>query len=159
MYDPRDDTQRPIVVGEENFIFTEVVSADPKIAPPGILNGANLFALDPTIADDGEAVLNIRSVYDFDGGAILDIPTVADPALTAADMALVLELAQDALQLDPAAALDAEGTRDFALARGLRVVADPVENLVLGGEMPHGPAFSTGLACGHARIFSAAPDR
>ena len=75
MYDPRDDTQRPIVVGEENFIFTEVVSADPKIAPPGILNGANLFALDPTIADDGEAVLNIRSVYDFDGGAILDIPT------------------------------------------------------------------------------------
>ncbi len=84
MYDPRDDTQRPVVVGEEDFMFIEVVAADPKIAPPGILNGANDFALDPSIADRGEAVINIRSVYDFDGAAILDIPTTADPALTLA---------------------------------------------------------------------------
>ena len=84
MYDPRDDTQLPIVPGEEGFIFTEVVAADPKIAPPAIPDGMNTFQLDPTIADSGEAVLNIRNVYDFDGGAVVDIPTMADPLQTAA---------------------------------------------------------------------------
>ena len=84
MYDPRDDTQLPIVAGEEGFVFTEVVAADPKIAPPAIPDGANTFQLDPTIADAAEAVINIRSVYDFDGGAIVDIPGTADPLLTPA---------------------------------------------------------------------------
>ncbi len=84
MYDPRDDTQLPIVPGEEGFIFTEVVAADPKIAPPAIPDGMNTFQLDPSIADAGEAVLNIRNVYDFDGGAVVDIPTMADPLQTAA---------------------------------------------------------------------------
>ena len=84
MYDPRDDTQLPIVPGEEGFIFTEVVAADPKVAPPAIPDGMNTFQLDPTIADSGEAVLNIRNVYDFDGGAVVDIPTMADPLQTAA---------------------------------------------------------------------------
>jgi hypothetical protein len=84
MYDPRDDTQLPIVPGEEGFIFTEVVAADPKVAPPAIPDGMNTFPLDPTLADSGEAVLNIRNVYDFDGGAVVDIPTMADPLQTAA---------------------------------------------------------------------------
>jgi hypothetical protein len=84
MYDPRDDTQLPIVPGEEGFIFTEVVAADPKVAPPAIPDGMNTFQLDPTIADAGEAVLNIRNVYDFDGGAVVDIPTMADPLQTPA---------------------------------------------------------------------------
>ena len=47
MYDPRDDTQLPIVPGEEGFVFTEVVAADPKVAPPAIPDGANVFELDP----------------------------------------------------------------------------------------------------------------
>ena len=84
MYDPSDDTQRPVVAGEEGFIFTEVVAADPKTAPPAVLDGQNTFVLDPSIADDGEAVLNIRSVYDFDGAAIVDIPSTADPVQTPA---------------------------------------------------------------------------
>ena len=84
MYDPSDDTQRPIVTGEEGFIFTEVVAADPKVAPPAVLDGQNVFALDPSIADDGVAVLNIRSVYDFDGAALVDIPMLANPDLTLA---------------------------------------------------------------------------
>jgi hypothetical protein len=84
MYDPRDDTQRPVVPGEEGFIFTEVVAADPKTAPPAVPDGENTFALDPTLADAGEGVLNIRSVYDFDGGAVVDIAAMADPAQTLA---------------------------------------------------------------------------
>ncbi len=84
IYDPRDDTQLPIVAGEEGFMFTEVVSADPRPIPPVVLDGVNNYPLDVTLADSGEALLNIRSVYDFDGTAIVDIPTVANPLQTLA---------------------------------------------------------------------------
>ena len=84
MYDPRDDTQRPVVPGEEGFMFTEVVSADPRPAPPVVLDDTDIFPLEPVIADAGEGVLNIRSVYDFDGTAVVDIPTIADPTQTLA---------------------------------------------------------------------------
>jgi hypothetical protein len=85
MYDPRDNTQRPVVAGEEGFMFTEVVAADPKVAPPVVIDGEDNFLLDPTLADAGEGILNIRSVYDFDGNAIVDIATMADPAQTLAE--------------------------------------------------------------------------
>ncbi|MBT8101760.1 MAG: PD40 domain-containing protein [Gammaproteobacteria bacterium] len=84
IYDPRDDTQLPIVTGEEGFMFTEVVSADPRPSPLVVLDGINNYPLDVTLADNGEALLNIRSVYDFDGAPIVDIPAVADPAQTLA---------------------------------------------------------------------------
>ncbi len=88
IYDPRDQTQLPVVPGEEGFMFTEVVSADPRSTPPVIFDGSRDFTLDPTFpfAARGEAVLNIRSVYDFDGTAVLDINALADPAQTTADM-------------------------------------------------------------------------
>ncbi len=84
MYDPRDNTQLPVVRGEEGFMYTEVISADPRTAPPVILDGQNLFQLDATLAGNDEAVLNIRSVYDIDGVAALDIAATADPAQTLA---------------------------------------------------------------------------
>jgi hypothetical protein len=84
MYDPRDNTQLPVVRGEEGFMYTEVISADPRTAPPVILEGQNLFQLDATLAGNDEAVLNIRSVYDIDGAAVLDIAAIADPAQTLA---------------------------------------------------------------------------
>ncbi|MDH3616359.1 MAG: hypothetical protein OEQ90_07785 [Gammaproteobacteria bacterium] len=84
IYDPVNDTQLPIVPGEEGFMFTEVVSADPRPVPAVVIDGSNDYPLDVTLADNGEALLNIRSVYDFDGSAIVDIPTVADPRQTLA---------------------------------------------------------------------------
>ena len=86
IYDPRDQTQLPVVPGEEGFMFTEVVSADPRPTPPVIFDGSNDFTLDPSnsLADDAEAVLNIRSVYDFDGNAVVNIDAMADPAQTLA---------------------------------------------------------------------------
>ena len=84
MYDPRDDTQLPVVPGEEGIMVSEVVAADPRVSPPTILDGSNDFLLDPTLADNGEAVINIRSVYDFDGGAVANISALADPAQTLA---------------------------------------------------------------------------
>ena len=87
IYDPRDETQQPIVIAEEGFTFTEVVSADPRPTPPVILDSINVFADDPQLAAEGAAVLKIRSVYDFDGGAVADIDALANPGVTAsADM-------------------------------------------------------------------------
>ncbi|MDX1404852.1 MAG: hypothetical protein R3192_09950 [Woeseiaceae bacterium] len=82
IYDPRDDTQQPVVIAELGFMFSEVVSADPRATPPVILDGVQIYADDPDLAAEGAAVLKVRSVYDFDGGAIVDIDSLANPAIT-----------------------------------------------------------------------------
>lgn len=84
MYDPADETQRPIVPAEVGFVFTEVVSADPRLAPPVVLDTENMFVDDPDLVAESAAILSIRSVYDFDGGAVVNIPALADPALALA---------------------------------------------------------------------------
>ncbi|MGB5629792.1 MAG: hypothetical protein WBM45_09225 [Woeseiaceae bacterium] len=86
IYDPRDETQLPIVPGEEGFMFTEVVTADPRVAPAVIPDGSTYYTLDPSLPDSGEAILNIRNVYDFDGAIIpgIDPYVLADPARTLA---------------------------------------------------------------------------
>ncbi len=85
IYDPRDETQLPIVPPEDGFMFTEVVAADPRPIPPTVLDSENTFAMDPGLVADGEAVISIRNVYDFDGGAVADINSLADPAVSTAD--------------------------------------------------------------------------
>ncbi len=86
VYDPRDETQLPIVRGEEGFMFTEVVSGDPRTFPAVMPDGTNDFTLDPSLPDSGEAILNIRNVYDFDGALLpgIDPYVLADPAQTLA---------------------------------------------------------------------------
>ena len=85
MYDPRDETQLPVVPAEEGFMFTEVVAADPRPIPPTILDTDYRFNVDPNLVNNGEAVIHIRSVYDFDGTPALDIDAIADPAQFTAD--------------------------------------------------------------------------
>ena len=82
MYDPNDNTQLPIVTAEEGFMFTEVVSSDPRVAPPVILDQENMFQAYPNLVSEAAGVINIRSVYDFDGGAVVNINALADPAVT-----------------------------------------------------------------------------
>ncbi|MDH4072532.1 MAG: hypothetical protein OEV41_05440, partial [Gammaproteobacteria bacterium] len=85
IYDPRDGTQLPVVPPEEGFKFTEVVAADPRPIPPTILDEDFRFTADPDLVTNGQAVIHIRSVYDFDGTEALDIDSLANPALTTAD--------------------------------------------------------------------------
>lgn len=86
IYDPRDQTQLPIVAGEEGFMFTEVVSADPRPFPAVIPDGLFYYSHDASLPDSGEAVLNIRNVYEFDGAFPfgLDPYILADPVQTLA---------------------------------------------------------------------------
>lgn len=85
IYDPRDETQLPVIPPEEGFMFTDAVAADPRTVPPVVLDGLGAFTADPDLAAEGAGVLAIRSVYDFDGGAVADIAALADPAQTTAD--------------------------------------------------------------------------
>ncbi|MBT8078823.1 MAG: hypothetical protein KJO31_09590 [Gammaproteobacteria bacterium] len=85
IYDPADRTQQPVVVAEQGFIHPEVVSADPRALPPVILDSQDQFDDDPNLVAENAGVISIRSVYDFDGGAVADIAALADPAQTMAD--------------------------------------------------------------------------
>ena len=86
IYDPRDQTQLPIVAGEEGFMFSEVVSADPRPFPAVIPDGLHYYSQDSSLPDSGEAVLNIRNVYDFNGTFLpgIDPYVLGDPAQTLA---------------------------------------------------------------------------
>ncbi len=85
IYDPRDETQLPVVPPEEGFKFTEVAAADPRLIPPTILDTDFRFNIAPDLVTNGEAVIHIRSVYDYDGTSALDIDALADPAQATAD--------------------------------------------------------------------------
>ena len=86
IYDPSDETQLVIVPGEEGFMFTEVVTGDPRPFPAVIPDNTNYFTQDPSLPDSGQAILNIRNVYDFDGAFPpgIDPYALADPAQTLA---------------------------------------------------------------------------
>jgi hypothetical protein len=82
MFDLLQSTQLPIVVAQEGEIYTQVLVMEPKVNPPVILDKVAGIDLDPDLVGESVGVLHIRSVYDFDGTATVDIPALADPALT-----------------------------------------------------------------------------
>jgi hypothetical protein len=87
MYDPRDETQLPIVVGEEDVLIADVAAAQPRPNPQSIPDQAPGLGLDQNLVDDNVGIIDIRSVYDIDGvdAADPDIASVADPGATLAD--------------------------------------------------------------------------
>ncbi len=88
MFNPADGTQQPIVAPVDGVMVSDLAIAQPRTAPtfrPYSLNG-NL-GLNQTLRGEGVGVLDIRSIYDFDGttaqtGAGCSISTNADPANT-----------------------------------------------------------------------------
>ncbi len=110
IYDPRDETQLPIVPGEEGFMFTEVVSADPRPFPNVIPDGSTYYTQDPSLPDSGEAVLNIRNVYDFNGALLpgIDPYVLADPVQTPASARLARFV-----RIEKAVSLPDEDLRDI----------------------------------------------
>jgi hypothetical protein len=87
MYDPIDETQLPIVIGEEGVFITDVVAAQPRPNPVSIPDRVPGIDLDTDLAAENAGIINIRSVYDIDGvdTAAPDIATLADPGTTMAD--------------------------------------------------------------------------
>ena len=63
----RQNTQQPVVVPQEGFIYTEVVAGSPRVVPPVILDRAAGVDFPPELLSEAVGVLHIRSVYDIDG--------------------------------------------------------------------------------------------
>ena len=87
LYDMDTDTQLPVVVPEEGFIFTHVVAAAPRTLPDILFDKQSGIELDQQAFEEGVGLLNIRNVYDVDGvdTSNPDINSLADPARTLAD--------------------------------------------------------------------------
>jgi hypothetical protein len=86
MFDPRQNTLQPIMQPVEAVMVTDVAVAQPHALPNIILDHVAGVNLNQNWVNAGVGVLDIRSVYDFDGvdTANPNIATVADPAKTPA---------------------------------------------------------------------------
>ncbi|MGH8249334.1 MAG: hypothetical protein ACREVI_01340 [Steroidobacteraceae bacterium] len=111
LYDPRDLTQRPVLQPAEGIRYSEVISLAPRVPLPAvILDAVPGIDFDPVLASENVGILNIRSVYDFDGAdtAPGGIAVLADPAQT-------LAAARPArfLRIEKAVGLPDDEVRDF----------------------------------------------
>ncbi|WP_455233772.1 HzsA-related protein [Thiogranum longum] len=85
----------PVFTPEDGIIYRDAVAAQPRQLPGVIFDEAGPptggFDFDPSLVADNVGILNIRSVYDFDGaynslgGPAPDISTMANPMQTLAD--------------------------------------------------------------------------
>ena len=111
LYDPRDETQRPILQPTEGIRYSDVISLAPRTPLPAvILDAVPGVDYDPVLAAENVGILNIRSVYDFDGvdTAVGGIATLADPAQTTA-----AERPARFLRIEKAVGLPDDEARDF----------------------------------------------
>jgi hypothetical protein len=111
VYDVRENTQRPIVVPQEGFIYTEVVSGSQRVLPAVILDRAAGVDFPQDQLADSVGVLSIRSVYDIDGvdQAPGGIATVRNPA-TAGYATRPARF----LRVEKAVSIPDDDTRDFS---------------------------------------------
>jgi len=86
MFDPSSDTLMPVMQPVEGVMVTDVVATQPRPLQNIILDKLPGIDLNQNLVDAGVGVIDIKSVYDFDGvdTATPNIQTVADPAQTAA---------------------------------------------------------------------------
>lgn len=83
MYDPAQSTLQPVVAPVEGVMISDIATAQPRSAPTyRTANPANNVNVSSTLAAEDVGILDIRSVYDFDGaigGGISSIASVAVP--------------------------------------------------------------------------------
>lgn len=84
MHDLDDDTAQPIVRGDADFAYVEPVVMESRTPPPVLLDGTPGADLDADLVSANVGVVHIRSVYDIDGTASVNIPALADPLQTRA---------------------------------------------------------------------------
>ncbi len=91
VFDPADNTFKPLFQPVEGVMITDLVAAQPR-TPPTVRLDHTLAGsdFDPALVGEGVGLLEIRSVYDFDGvvrnsgTGTPDIATIANPALRTA---------------------------------------------------------------------------
>ena len=86
MFDPSTNTILPVMEPVEGVMVTDVVAAQPRALQNIILDQVPGVQLNQDLVDAGVGIIDIKSVYDFDGvdTAVPSIQVVADPAQTPA---------------------------------------------------------------------------
>jgi hypothetical protein len=68
IYDPNQNTQQPITPPVEGIMYTDVVALQPRVpTPPAALDAVAGVNYDQSMAQAQVGILDIKSVYDFDG--------------------------------------------------------------------------------------------
>lgn len=106
MYNIAEDSQQPIIEPEEGLMYSSVAVMEPRPVPTFIQD----FTPETELAEQQVALLNIRSVYDFDG---LDttpegINAMKDPLQTAVD-----ERPARFLRIEKAVSMPSDEVYDF----------------------------------------------
>jgi hypothetical protein len=86
MFDPSTNTLLPVMEPVEGVMVTDVVASQPRPLQNIILDKLPGVDLDSDLVAANVGVIDIKSVYDFDGvdTAVPNIQTVANPIMTAA---------------------------------------------------------------------------
>lgn len=108
IYDRVANTQQPVFAAEEGIVISDIVAAQPRTVPPIIYDLETTGTADPGLLAEGAGLIDIRSVYDFDGATGVDIARLADPAQTTAD-----QRQARFLRLEKPVALPDDEVRDF----------------------------------------------
>ncbi len=131
IFDPVAGTQLPVFSPTENLLISDIVAAQPRALPPVIFDKASTGQLDPDLVAQEQGLVDIRSVYDLDGTASVNIRALADPAQTTA-----VQRQARFLRVEKAVALPDREVRDFdnsafgvSAAQGMREILGyaPVE--------------------------------
>jgi hypothetical protein len=87
MFDPTQNTLQPVMEPVEGVMVTDVVATQPRPLQNIILDKLVGVDLDQDLVDAGVGVIDIKSVYDFDGvdTAVPNIQTIANPIMTSAN--------------------------------------------------------------------------
>ncbi len=86
MFNPSQNTLLPVMPPVENVMVTDIVAAEPRTLQNIILDKVPGVDIDQELVTENVGVIDIRSVYDFDGTdtAKPSTPALADPAQTTA---------------------------------------------------------------------------
>lgn len=91
IFNPADNTFKPLFQPVEGIMITDLVAAQPRVLPAVILDKVPVIDYNPDLLTQGVGILDIRSVYDFDGTTrntgtgTPSIGTLANPSLKTAD--------------------------------------------------------------------------
>jgi hypothetical protein len=67
IYDLNNNTQLPIVVPQEGVIYSDVIASAPRTLPPIVLDRVSGVDFAAELTTQAAGVIDIKSVYDFDG--------------------------------------------------------------------------------------------
>lgn len=86
IYDVAQNTQAPIVAPQEGIIYTDVVAAAVRSAPPVIIDKTSGVDLNAGLVAEGVGILHIKSIYDINGvdAAAGGIAAIRNPLTTPA---------------------------------------------------------------------------